>query len=225
MKIYLDKPNLGTLEKRSVNACLESSFVSTFGPFVSDFEKEFANFVGHGDAVSLQSGTAGLHMALYELGIGEGDEVILPVLTFVATANAIKYVGARPVFVDVDPLTWNVDPARVENAVTDKTRAIIPVHLFGNPCAMDDIVSIAKKYDLFIIEDATESLGAKYRGKYTGTFGDFGVFSFNGNKVITTGGGGMIIGNDKVRIKHIRFLINQARDEEKGYFHQEIGFN
>ncbi len=225
MKIHLDTPNLGELEKWCINQCLESSYVSTYGPFVPTFERKFTSFLDKRMAVSLQSGTAGLHMALYELGIGEGDEVILPVLTFIATANAVKYVGARPVFVDVDPLTWNMDPVLAEEAVTDRTKAIIPVHLFGNPCSMDDIVSIAYRHNLYIIEDATESLGAKYKGKYTGTFGDFGVFSFNGNKVITTGGGGMIIGNDEEKIRHIRYLVNQARDEERGYFHQEIGFN
>ena len=225
VKIYLDTPNLGELEKWCIDQCIESSFVSTYGPFVPSFEKKFGAFLDNSKAVSLQSGTAGLHMALYELGIGEGDEVILPVLTFIATANAVRYVGAIPVFVDVDPLTWNMDPTLVEEAITERTRAVIPVHLFGNPCAMDEIVSIAKRHNLFIIEDATESLGSKFKGKYTGTFGDFGIFSFNGNKVITTGGGGMIIGCDEDRINHIRLLVNQARAEENDYFHKEIGFN
>ena len=224
-RILLDDPNLGELEKEALIRCLDSGFISTYGPYVSKFEKKFADFLDSGTAVALQSGTAGLHTVLYELGIGEGDEVIVPVLTFVATANAVRYVGARPVFVDVDPSTWNMDPSQIEQSINEKTKAIIAVHLYGNPCALDEIVSLARQHNLYLIEDATESLGAKYKGKYTGTLGDFGVFSFNGNKVITTGGGGMIIGSNKERIQHIKFLVNQARDEQSGYFHPEIGFN
>jgi perosamine synthetase len=224
-RIYLDDPNLGALEKEYLIQCLDSTYISTYGPYVPKFEEKFANVLDSNSAVALQSGTAGLHMALYELGLGEGDEVIVPALTFVATANAVKYVGAKPVFVDVDPLTWNMDPDRLKEAISEKTKAIIAVHLFGNPCAMEEIVSIANQHQLYLVEDATESLGAKYKGKYTGTLGDFGVFSFNGNKVITTGSGGMMIGSDEDRVKHVRFLVNQARDEQKGYFHPEIGFN
>lgn len=223
--IYLDDPNLGENEKKHLNRCIDSTFVSTHGPFVPEFESKFAHFLDSKKAVALQSGTAGLHMALYELGIGEGDEVILPALTFVATANAIKYVGATPVFVDVDPLTWNMDPPHVEDSISHRTKAIIAVHLYGNPCPMDKIVSIARHHNIYLIEDATESLGAKYNGKFTGVFGDFGVFSFNGNKVITTGGGGMVLGSNEERLDHLKFLVNQARDEEKGYFHSEAGFN
>ena len=224
-RIYLDDPNIGDLEKKFLIRCLDSTYISTCGPYVSKFEEEFANVLDSNNAVALQSGTAGLHMALYELGIGEGDEVIVPALTFVATANAVQYVGAKPVFVDVNPETWNIDPGCVKEAISEKTKAIITVHLFGNPCAMEEIVSIAKQHKLYLVEDATESLGAKYKGKYAGTLGDFGVFSFNGNKVITTGSGGMIIGSNEKRVNHVRFLINQARDEQKGYFHPEIGFN
>lgn len=224
-QIYLDDPNVGELEKQYLSRCIDSSFVSTRGPLVSEFETRFANLFDGRRGVALQSGTAGLHMAMYEMGIGEGDEVIMPVLTFVATANAVKYVGAKPVFVDVDPLTWNIDPRRIVEAISERTKAIVPVHLFGNPCAMDEIVSIAKEYGLYIIEDAAESLGARFKGKPTGTFGDFGIFSFNGNKVITTGGGGMILGKDEGRIQHIKFLVNQAREQEKGYYHPEVGFN
>ena len=152
-------------------------------------------------------------MALYELGIGPGDEVILPVLTFVATANAVRHVGADPVFVDVDPETWTIDPESISSAISPRTKAIIPVHLYGNPCAMDEIIAIAERKAVFIIEDATESLCSTYKGRLTGTFGDFGVFSFNGNKLITTGGGGMIVGRHKNRLDHIRTLVNQARVE------------
>ncbi|MBT8763522.1 LegC family aminotransferase [Desulfohalobiaceae bacterium Ax17] len=224
-EIFLDAPNLGELEKKYLNKAIDSGFVSTAGDFVPEFEKKFARYLGTNKAVAVQSGTASLHIALYELGIGQKDEVIVPALTFVATVNPVAYVGAKPIFVDVDIETWNIDHEKIEEAITDKTKAIIPVHLFGNPCNMDAILKIAKKHNLFVIEDATESLGAKYRNYYTGTFGDFGCFSFNGNKLITTGGGGMVIGQDADKLEHIKFLVNQARDNERGYYHPEIGFN
>ena len=223
--IYLDDPNVGENEKKHLNRCIDSTFISTHGPFVPEFETKFARVLGCEMAVSLQSGTAGLHIALYELGIGKGDEVILPALTFVATANAIKYVGAMPVFVDVEPITWNISASGVEEAITSKTKAIIVVHLYGNPCAMDEIMDIAKRHNLYVVEDACQSLTSKYEDSFTGTFGDFGVFSFNGNKVITTGGGGMVLGSNEERVEHIKFLVNQAREEEKGYYHPEVGFN
>lgn len=224
-KVYLDDPNLGEIEKDYLIKCIDSTFVSIIGPFVPEFEEKFAKYLGIKKAVSTQSGTAALHLALYELGIGPGDEVIVPALTFIATVNPILYVGAKPVIVDVDPKTWNISPEEIRKAITPKTKAIIPVHLYGNPCCMDDIINIAKEYNLYVIEDATESLGAIYKDKYTGTFGDFGCFSFNGNKIITTGGGGMIVTNNKTKGEHIKFLVNQARDNEKGYYHPEMGFN
>ncbi len=156
----------------------------------------------------VQSGTSALHIALIELGITSGDEVILPALTFVASANLIRYVGATPVFVDVDPVTWNASPEKIEKAITKKTKAIMPVHLYGNPCDMDSIMNIAKKHDLFVIEDV-ESLGATYTERYTGTIGDIGCYSFNGNKVITTGGGGMVVAKDAKRAEHISLLTRQ----------------
>lgn len=225
MKLELDAPNLGKLEERYLKKAVKKRFVSTFGPFVAEFEEKFARYLGVNNAVSTQNGTAALHVALYELGIGPGDEVIVPTLTFVATANPIKYTGATPVFVDVDSQTWDMDPVEVEKNITKKTKAIIPVHIYGNPCNLDKIMMIAKKYNLKIVEDATESLGAKYKDRCTGTFGDLGCFSFNGNKTITTGGGGMIVGLNEDRLKHIKFLVNQARDESKGYYHPEVGFN
>jgi perosamine synthetase len=221
----LDAPNIGQLEKEYLTKVLESNFISTFGPYVHEFEEKFAARLQGTSAVSTQSGTAALHVALYELGIKAGDEVIVPALTFVATVNPVVYVGARPVFVDVDAATWDISPEKIEEAITPHTRAIIPVHFYGNPCAMDTIMNIAKKHDLYVIEDATESLGASFGGQYTGTFGDFGCFSFNGNKIITTGGGGMILGKDRTRLEHIRFLVNQARDSSRGFYHPEVGFN
>lgn len=223
--IELDAPNLSDIEKEYLCKCLDSNFVSTFGLFVQEFEKKFTKYIGAKSAVSTQSGTAAIHIALYELGIRQDDEVIVPSLTFVATINPILYVGAKPVIVDIDPDTWNIDPCEIKRAITKNTKAIIPVHLYGNPCDMDAITKLAKEYGLFIIEDATESLGAKYRKKQTGTFGDLGCFSFNGNKIITTGGGGMVVGKNEDRLDHIKFLVNQARDDSEGYYHPEVGFN
>lgn len=225
MKLELDAPNVGELEKEYLNKTIDSGFISTFGPNVPKFEEIFADYVNMKRAVSTQSGTAALHVALHELGIGKDDEVIVPALTFIATINPVVYVGAQPVFVDVDIETWNIDPYKIEESITKKTRAILPVHLYGNPCTMGSLMDIAKKHNLYVIEDTTESLGAMYNGKHTGTFGDLGCFSFNGNKTITTGSGGMITGNNNQRMDHIKFLVNQARDSDRGYFHPEIGFN
>jgi perosamine synthetase len=224
-KIELDAPNVGGLEKEYLNHCIDSTFISTFGPFVPEFEEKFAHYIGVESAVSTQSGTAALHVALYELGIGNGDEVIVPNLTFIATINPVLYLGAKPVIVDVDPFTWNIDPQEIKKAITKKTKAIIPVHLYGSVCNIEEIIEIAEKNNLFVIEDATESLGATYKNRQTGTFGDFGCFSFNGNKLITTGGGGMTVSNNKKKAEHIKFLVNQSRDESQGYYHPEIGFN
>lgn len=224
-EIYLDAPDIKDNEKKYLLKALDSGFVSTIGPLVPEFENKFADYLNIKKAVSTQSGTAALHISLYELGIKVLDEVIVPALTFIASVNPVVYVGATPVFVDVEPDTWNIDPDDLENKITAKTRAIIPVHLYGNPCNMDKIMRIAKKYNLYVIEDATESLGALYNDKYTGTFGNMGCFSFNGNKVLTTGGGGMVVGNSDQQLGHIKFLVNQARDESKGYYHPEIGFN
>ena len=224
-KALLDDPNLGDLEKKYLLEAIDSSFVSVVGPFVNEFEEKFAQYVGSARAVSTQSGTAALHMILHELGIGEGDEVIVPSFTFIATINPILYVGAKPVIVDMNPLTWNIDSQEIKKAITKKTKAIIPVHVYGSVCSIEEIVGIARENSLFVIEDATESLGATYKDKKTGTFGDFGFFSFNGNKLITTGGGGMIVSNNNKKIEHIKFLVNQARDASQGYYHPELGFN
>jgi len=224
-EIRLDAPNLGELEKRNLNNAIDSGYVSTAGPFVSEFELRIAGYLGAKKAISTQSGTSAIHLSLYELGIGKGDEVIVPALTFVASVNPVMYVGATPVFVDVDIDTWNMDPEKIKKSITKNTKAIIPVHFYGNPCDMDKIMEIAEAHDLYVIEDAAESLGAKYKLAHTGTFGDFGCFSFNGNKIITTGGGGMIISRDGKRLDHIKFLINQARNKSGEYYHSEIGFN
>lgn len=224
-RIFLDAPDIGVLEKEYLTKAVDSGFVSTTGPFVPEFEDKFAEYLGVRRCVSTQSGTAALHMVLYELGVGLGDEVIVPALTFVATINPVLYVGAIPVFADVNDKTWTIEPEEVKKLITPKTKAIIAVHLYGNPCDMEALGAIADEYGLYIIEDATESLGAVYRKNQTGTWGDFGCFSFNGNKVITTGGGGMVVGSDVERLEHIKFLANQAKDSEKTNYHPEVGFN
>ncbi len=224
-EIYLDAPNIGELEKKYLSKVIDSGYVSTIGLYVSEFEEKFARYLSVKKAVSTQSGTAALHIALYELGVGKGDEVILPAITFVASINPILYIGATPVIVDIDPKTWTIDPQETRKAITSKTKAIIPVHLYGNPCEMNSLKAIAKEYGLYIIEDATESLGATYGGKQTGTLGDFGCFSFNGNKIITTGGGGMVVSGDEEKIEHVRFLVNQAKSDSEECNHSEIGFN
>jgi perosamine synthetase len=225
LKIELDAPNVGELEKKYLNQAVDQGFVSTFGPLISEFEKKIANYLVVDHAVAVQSGTAAIYMALYELGIGPGDEVIVPSLTFAATVNPVLYAGATPVIVDVDAVTWNIDPVKIKGAISKKTKAIIPVHLYGNPCDMDKIMAMAGEHGLYVIEDATESLGAKYDGKDTGTIGDFGCLSFNGNKLITTGGGGMVVGKDRDKIDHIRYLVNQSKDKGCPDFHSQMGFN
>ncbi|OIQ09847.1 putative pyridoxal phosphate-dependent aminotransferase EpsN [Moorella thermoacetica] len=226
IKIPLDWPNISELERDYILKALASGYVSSAGPLVREFEQRFAAYLGIGHAVAVVNGTAGLHLALKLLGIGPGDEVIVPALTFIATVNPVVYAGARPVVVDVDPRTWNIDPAAIEKAITKHTRAIIPVHLYGNPADMDAILGLAREYGLYVIEDATEALGSTYKGKKAGTFGHIGVFSFNGNKIITTGGGGMLVTEDPEVARRARILVNQGREPgETEYEHKEIGFN
>ncbi|SHJ53196.1 LegC family aminotransferase [Desulfofundulus thermosubterraneus] len=226
IRIPLDAPNIGELEKQYVLRALESGYVSSIGPLVSEFEERFAGYVGARYAVATVNGTAAIHLALRLLGIGPGDEVIVPALTFIATANPVVYVGAIPVVVDVNPLTWNIDPDGVERAVTGRTRAVIPVHLYGNPADMSRLMDIARRHGLYVIEDAAEALGATYNGQHVGTFGDIGVFSFNGNKVITTGGGGMLVTNNPDLAARARLLINQGRAfGAMEHEHLEIGYN
>ncbi|NPV27612.1 MAG: LegC family aminotransferase [Firmicutes bacterium] len=225
-RILLDSPNISELEKEYVLCALESGYVSSIGPLVSEFEERFARYVGAQYAVATVNGTAAIHLALRLLGIGPGDEVIVPALTFIATVNPVVYVGATPVVVDVDPLTWNIDPDEVERVITHRTRAIIPVHLYGNPADMSRLTDIAHRYGLYVIEDAAEALGSTYEGRHVGTFGDIGVFSFNGNKVITTGGGGMLVTNNPELAARARLLVNQGRNSDATeYEHLEVGYN
>ncbi|MCG9967991.1 LegC family aminotransferase [Pelotomaculum terephthalicicum JT] len=226
MRIPLDAPNIGELEKEYVMRAFESGYVSSAGPMVAEFEERFAVYVGARFAVAIVNGTSAIHLALRLLDIGPGDEVIVPALTFIATVNPVLYVGATPVIVDVDPATWNIDVDKMKKALTARTRAIIPVHLYGNPADMTSLMKVAFNHNLRVVEDATEALGATCKGKSAGTIADMGVFSFNGNKVITTGGGGMLVTNNSDLANRARLLVNQGR--EAGIFeyeHQEIGYN
>lgn len=225
--IPLCVPEIRGNEWKYIKECLDTNWVSTVGSYVDKFERDFADFVKAKNAVATVNGTSALHLALKVLGIGVGDEVIVPSLTFVAPVNAIKYVGAQPVFVDVCRDTFVMDANRIEELVTSKTKAILPVHIYGNAVDMDKVMEVANKYNLFVIEDATESLGTLYKGRYTGTIGHIGCFSFNGNKLITTGAGGMLVTNDEEIGKRAKFLSTQAKIilENRGFYHPEVGYN
>jgi perosamine synthetase len=212
-------------ELQYVIKAVKSGWVSSMGEFVSAFEKEFASYVDVRYALTVSNGTAGLHLGLATLGIGERDEVIVPDLTFVATVNAVAYTGAKPVFADVEPRTWCIDPEDIERKITKRTRAIVPVHLYGHPADMSRILKIARAYGLYVIEDAAEAHGAECRGRKVGGFGDLGVFSFYGNKILTTGEGGMVTTNNAKLYERAKFLRDQAMSVHKRYWHRAIGYN
>ena len=219
------RPLIGKKEERYVLQALRSGQLS-MGPFIEKFEKKFAKAVGTKYAVGVSSGTAGLHMALIAAGIKEGDEVITSPYSFVASANAILYVGAKPVFADIDPKTYNIDPKDIEHRITPRTKAIMPIHIFGQPSDMDAIMDIARRHDLLVVEDACESLLATYKGKGAGTFGQSGVFAFYANKQMTTGEGGMIVTNDARVDELCRSLRNQGRAPNMQWLdHDRLGFN
>lgn len=225
MNYPLAKPSIEKEEELAVLEVLRSGVLS-MGPKVEEFEKHFAKFAGTKYAVAVSSGTAGLHLALIGAGIAEGDEVITTPFSFVASANAILYVGANPVFVDIEPVTYNIDPDKIESAITPKTKAILVVHILGQSSAMEKIMDIAKKHNLKIIEDACESIGATYRGKRVGTFGESAVFAFYPNKQMTTGEGGMVVTNDLKLSKLFKSLRNQGRGEDKVWLdHERLGYN
>ncbi|MCP3900209.1 MAG: aminotransferase class I/II-fold pyridoxal phosphate-dependent enzyme [Desulfobacteraceae bacterium] len=212
-------------ELKYVSDCVMTGWVSSAGKYVTEFEQIFADFCNTKFAVSVNSGTAALHLALLSIGVGPGDEVIVPSLTFISTANAVKFTGATPVFVDCDIKTWNIKLAAVEKAITKKTKAIIPVHLYGHPVDMDPIINLAKENEISIIEDAAEAHGALYKGKKTGSLGELGIFSFYGNKPITTGEGGMVVTDDKKLADKIRLLRDHGMDPAKRYIHSVLGYN
>lgn len=220
-------PEIHGNEWEYIKECLDTNWVSSAGTYVDKFEKEFAYYVGTKEAIVTMNGTSALELALRSLNIGNSDEVIVSSLTFISPVNAIKYVGANPVFVDVCRDTYVMDADKIEELITPKTKAILPVHIYGNPVDMDKIMEIAHKYNLYVIEDATESLGGFYKNKSVGTSGHIGCYSFNGNKIITTGAGGMLVTNDKNIACRARYLSTQTKIilDNGGFYHDEIGFN
>lgn len=230
-RIYLSAPHMSGNEMKYIQGAFESNWVAPLGPNVNEFEKAIAAYVGVRDAVALSSGTAAIHLALSLLDVKGGDTVFCSSLTFVATANPILYQGAEPVFIDSEPETWNMSPQALERAfqVAKKEnklpKAVIVVHLYGQSARMDEITAICNAYQVPIIEDAAESLGSTYKGKMSGSMGDFGIFSFNGNKIITTSGGGMLVSNHIKSLQKARFLATQARDPAIHYQHSEMGYN
>lgn len=230
-RIYLSPPHVGNEELELVKDVFATNWISPAGPHIEMFEYELAAFNGVPYAAALASGTAAIHLALIVLGVEPGDEVICSSFTFAGTCNPIVYLHASPVFVDSEESTWNMDPVLLEEAIVDgikrgkKPRAIILVHLYGMPARLDEILSVAARYEIPIIEDAAEGLGASYQGRKLGSFGHLGVFSFNGNKIITTSGGGALVSDDESWIKRAKFLSTQARDPFPHYEHTVIGYN
>jgi dTDP-4-amino-4,6-dideoxygalactose transaminase len=230
-RIYLSPPHMSGLEEQFVSETFASNWIAPLGPMVDAFEQEFAAAVGAPHALALSSGTAALHLALLLAGVGPGDEVLVSTLTFSASANPIIYLGAKPVFVDSERLSWNMDPALLADTLntcarTGKLpRAVIPVHLYGQSADMDPILAACNRHGVTVIEDAAEALGASYKGRAPGSLGWAGIYSFNGNKIITTSGGGMLVSPDKAFIDHARKLATQARDPAPHYQHSEIGYN
>ena len=219
------EPMLVGNEKKYVNECLDSTWISSKGKFVSQFENDFAQYIGVENATTVSNGTVALHLALETLGIGPGDEVIVPTLTYIASVNAIAMVGAIPVFVDSLEGTWNINFNQIKAKITPKTKAVMVVHLYGLPCAMNEIVQVCKENSLFLIEDAAEAFGSKYNNQHVGTFGDISTFSFFGNKTITTGEGGMVVSNKRDIIQKAAYLKSQAVSNVKEYWHDELGYN
>ncbi len=230
-RLYLSPPHMSGLEQEFVRQAFESNYIAPLGPQVDAFEEEFAEKVGAKYAVALSSGTAAIHLSLVHLGIKQGDRVIVSDLTFVASANPVLYQGATPVFIDSESSSWNMDPGLLEDALNRMARsgtlpkAVVLVHLYGQSAHIDRILTVCNKYEVPLIEDAAEALGAKYKGASPGTFGLAGVFSFNGNKIITTSGGGMLVTNDEKLASHVRKLSTQAREPAPHYEHAEVGYN
>lgn len=223
--VPLYRPSLRGNEARYVSECLETSWISGQGKFVIEFERQFAAKIGGGYALTTCNGTAALHLAIAAVGIGPGDEVIVPTLTYIASVNAVAYVGATPVFADCVPDTWQLDAEDAAKRVTNKTKAIIAVHVYGQPCNMDQIMSIARRNNLLVIEDCAEAFGARYGNSSVALFGDIAAFSFYGNKTITTGEGGMVLSRDGSLIEGCRRLRGQGLVPGKEYWHDRIGYN
>jgi dTDP-4-amino-4,6-dideoxygalactose transaminase len=230
-RIYLSPPHLGRHELNYLHKAVEDNWIAPAGPNITGFEAELCAATGAGHAVALVSGTAAIHLGLLLLGVGPGDEVLCPSFTFVATANPILYCGATPVFVDSEADTWNMCPGHLREAIEDRIRrgkkpkALLLVHLYGMPAKLDELLALAQEFELPVLEDAAEALGARYRGQALGTFGQVGVFSFNGNKILTTSGGGALVTADGKLAEQARFLATQAKDPAPYYQHSQVGFN
>lgn len=230
-RIYLASPHMGGLEEMFVKEAFDTNWIAPLGANVDGFEKELSEYVGSKTGAALASGTAAIHMALKAVGVKKGDKVFCSSLTFAASCNPIIYEGGIPVFIDSEPESHNMSPVALEKAFKDyeekgeMPKAVIVVNLYGQSADMDKIMEICKKYNVPIIEDAAESLGATYKGKHSGTFGDYGIYSFNGNKIITTSGGGMLVSNNEEGIAKVRFWSTQARDKARHYEHTELGYN
>ncbi|MEM7534195.1 MAG: DegT/DnrJ/EryC1/StrS family aminotransferase [Chloroflexota bacterium] len=225
MRIPIYQPELLGNEKKYVNDCLDTTWISSRGKYVPLFQERFAEYTGVKYAVPVCNGTVAIHLALLALGIGPGDEVIVPTLTYIASVNPIVVVGATPVFVDSCRDSWQIDPEDIRRKITPRTRAIMVVHLYGHPANMNEIMSISKEHNLFVVEDCAEAFASHYQDKHVGTFGDVGTFSFYGNKTITTGEGGMVITNDGTLHDRIRRLRGQGLAKYRTYWHDIIGFN
>lgn len=230
-RIYLSPPDVGTLEQEYVLDALRSGWVAPLGPNVDAFESELADFVGVPHAVALSSGSAALHLALLAMGIGERQEVVVPTMTFAATAFAVTYPGARPVFVDSEPVSWNMDPNRLEDLLSERAAAghlpaaVLTADIYGQAADYEAIESLCAEYGVPLLEDAAEALGATHGSRHAGSFGHAGIFSFNGNKIMTTSGGGMFVTDDPVLADHVRYLATQARQPVPWYEHEDIGYN
>ncbi|MCX6327612.1 MAG: aminotransferase class I/II-fold pyridoxal phosphate-dependent enzyme [Bacteroidia bacterium] len=230
-KIWLSSPHMTGEEMKYINEAFSTNWVAPLGPNVDKFEKNLANYLSVKGGAALSSGTAAIHLALIVLGVKQGDEVICSSFTFAASANPIVYLGATPVFVDSEPETWNMDPVLLEEAIKDRTKsgkkpkAIIVVHLYGMPAKIIEIKAIASKYSVPLIEDAAEAIGSEYNNKKCGSFGDISILSFNGNKIITTSGGGALLSDNMEYVDHARFLSTQAADKAIHYQHSQIGYN
>jgi dTDP-4-amino-4,6-dideoxygalactose transaminase len=230
-RIYLSSPHMSGAEQSFVADAFATNWIAPLGPHVDGFQREFEQTVGTPHALALSSGTAALHLALQLLGVSQGDDVIVSSLTFSASVNPIRYLGANPVFIDSERASWNMDPALLAEALEDRAkngrlpRAVVVVHLYGQSADLDPILALCDRYGVTLIEDAAEALGATYKGRAPGTFGAAGIFSFNGNKIITTAGGGMLVSPDGALIRHALKLATQARDPAPHYEHSEIGYN
>lgn len=219
------EPFLNGRELEYVTDCIKTNWISSQGKYIEEFENKFANYCRCKYGITTTNGTTALHLALVSLGIGKGDEVIIPTFTMVATAFAVAYTGAKPVLVDADEETWNIDVNKIEEKISPATKAILPVHIYGHPCEMDEIMDIAKNHDLYVIEDAAEAHGSEYKGEKVGGFGKINCFSFYANKIITTGEGGMVVTNDFTIAERARRMKDLAHSKNKRFLHTDLAYN